>query len=119
LAFVTLNSGFQNSNVCFNAENMLMTFDIRNLKEIVLLGQKELNKPIGLSLRNDVLFVCNGDGLDAYSFTNPANPTLITRIELPGALDVIATHRSIIVTGTQGITQLQYTDSTFTILSTL
>jgi len=118
LAFVTLNSGFgESANLCRNADNLLLTFDVTNITQIQQIGQKALTKPIGLGLQGDVLFVCN-DGIEAFSFADPTNPVSLGRKTID-AVDVIPTPKSLIVTGLYGITQLSYQNGQFTVLSEL
>lgn len=119
LAFVTLNTGFAgNTNNCNGGRNVLMTFDVRNLNQINQLGELNLAKPIGLALQDSILFLCN-DGLEAYTFKNPASPVRIARLANVDAIDVIATPKALVVRKSDGFEQYKFENNTFTFLSAL
>jgi hypothetical protein len=104
-AFVTLNSeGFSTTRRCGGSSNVLLTYNVEDLNNVVLLQTYGLTKPKGLGLHGKNLFVCD-EFLRWYDATNPAN--LIRKSEFViSAHDIIPLDSSLILVGDDGITQL-------------
>ena len=109
-AYVTLRSGVTCANRSTNELNVL---DITDAKAPVLLRSYGMDNPHGLGISDDILFVCDGNsGLKVY---NAANPLLIAEnllAKFPGinAYDVIPLGKSLLMIGSDGFYQYDYTD---------
>lgn len=117
LAFVTIRS-----NNCRNASvNQLDILNIKNLSQPVVLSSYNLDSPYGLGVDGNLLFVCEGDfGLKVLNVSNPRNATLIKQYSGINAYDVIPNDGILILTGSDGIMQYDYSDeSNITKLSTI
>ncbi len=104
-AFVTLNSeGTPNSRRCWGNTNQLLTYNVSNPSNTYLIRTYNLNKPKGLGLHGDDLFVCD-NLLRWYDATNPANLVIKKSFNI-SAHDIIPLDSSLILVGDEGITQL-------------
>jgi hypothetical protein len=112
LAYVTLRGGVTCTN---RSTNELSVLDITNITAPVLLRSYVMNNPYGLGISGDILFVCDGtSGLKVY---NAADPLLIAEHQLakfPGiqAYDVIPLGKSLLMIGSDGFYQYDYSDVT-------
>lgn len=115
-AFVTLNSeGFSTTRRCGGSTNVLLTYNVEDLNNVILLKTYGLTKPKGLGLHGNNLFVCD-EFLRWYDATNPAN--LITKTEFAiSAHDIIPLDSSLILVGNDGITQLGFQNDSLWFLS--
>ena len=109
LAYVTLRSG----NFCQQGTNVLQVLNIENASNPVLISSFPMLNPHGLSISGSTLFICEGD----YGFKalNSSDALTIGQKQLSflkniTATDVIAGPKSLIVTGTKGIYQFDYSD---------
>ncbi len=111
-AYVTLNSS---GTWCFRGINALQVYDISNPKKPVQIGNNyPMESPKGLGIDNTKLFICD-KGVKVYDITDPANPewtddlTHIPEANNIEAYDVIPAGGLLIVTGTNGLYQFDYT----------
>lgn len=102
-AFVTLRDG----RVCNQGLNQLDVLDIRNPQNVMLIKTELLNRPKGLALDGNVLFVCEEDKLSVFNVTDPANLFRVQSIDIV-ADDVIARNGILMVMSRIGISQYTY-----------
>jgi hypothetical protein len=108
-AYVTLRSGSE----CTGFTNQLEVIDISNLTSPEVLSIHQMINPHGLGIDGNTLFICDGsDGLKAFDATDHA---LISERRLAhyggiNAYDVIPFENVLIVVGTDGIYQYDYSD---------
>ncbi|MCK9639060.1 MAG: hypothetical protein M0R39_04050 [Prolixibacteraceae bacterium] len=111
-AYVTLRSGVTCAN---RSTNELSVLDITDVKAPNLLRSYGMDNPHGLCISDEILFVCDGNsGLKVY---NAANPLLISEnllAKFPGinAYDVIPLGKSLLMIGSDGFYQYDYSDLT-------
>lgn len=106
-AFVTLNSeGSFSTRNCWGSINQLITYDISNLSNPITMSVYNLNKPKGLGLLGNNLFVCD-NLLRWYDATNPSNLVSKKNYTIT-AHDIIPLDSSLILVGADGITQLGF-----------
>ncbi|SIQ89042.1 LVIVD repeat-containing protein [Maribacter ulvicola] len=114
-AYVTLKGG----NFCGNAESGLYVVDITDLKKPELKVIYPMDGPNGLGIKENTLFVCDGDsGLKVYDKTNAPNITLINVFEDIVAYDVIPLQSSLLMIGDRTLFQYEYVDNDIRLLST-
>ncbi len=109
LAYVTLRAG----NLCGDITSQLDVIDITDLTEPKLLKEYPMEEPYGLGIDSNVLFVCDGDaGLKVYNAVDPLviDQHMIARYEGINAWDVIPLGNVLIMIGTDGLYQYDYTD---------
>ena len=109
-AYVTLRSG----TFCRNGVNVLDILNIEDPSKPVLVSSFPMLNPHGLGLFNSWLFICEGaNGLKSFSVNETSNPVNINQLQfLKGfdAQDVIVGPKSLIVTGSLGIQQFDYSN---------
>lgn len=103
-AYVTLRSG----TPCQGANNELNVLDITDLSNPVLLNTYPMHNPHGLSVNNEMLYLCEGDaGLKVFDVTNKMNidQNLLSLYSGFNAFDVIASPSQpiILVIGDDGL----------------
>lgn len=118
-AYVTLRGGTE----CGGFSNQLDVIDISNMDNPQLIKSYEMEGPYGLGIDNGTLFICDGDaGLKVY---DAANPLTIDQNQLShqtsiNTFDVIPYKGHLIMIGSDGLYQYDYTDlSNFTLLSVI
>jgi len=108
-AYVTLRAG----NLCGDINSQLDVIDIKDLQNPVLLKEYPMEEPYGLGIDDNLLFVCDGPaGLKIY---NAADPLAIDEHKLAQykdiqAFDVIPLGEVLIMIGTDGLYQYNYSD---------
>lgn len=121
IAFVTLRDGTQ----CQNFINQLDVIDISNLSNPRLLRTYPMHNPHGLSVSNDIMYLCEGkQGLKVFdvSDVNKINQRLLDHESGFNAFDVIAIPNKnvALVIGENGLRQFDITDpANLRLLSTL
>jgi len=108
-AFVTLRSG-NNCNNIINELNVVSLVDIQNP---VLVKAYNMYNPHGLGIDNNLLFICDGSaGLKVYDATNihTIDQNLIKHFQDIRTFDVIPYNDILIMTGSDGIYQYDYSD---------
>jgi hypothetical protein len=110
-AYVTIRGG----NLCGSNINRLDVLDVTNILKPVLLRSYNMDEPYGVGISDDILFVCDGkSGLKIY---NAADPLLIAEhllAKFPNiqAYDVIPLAKSLLMIGSDGFYQYDYSDLT-------
>ena len=108
-AYVTLRAG----NLCGDATSQLDVIDISDLQNPILLKEYPMEEPYGLGIDESLLFVCDGEaGLKIY---DAADPMVIDQNKIGGypdinAYDVIPLGGILMMIGTEGLYQFDYTD---------
>ncbi len=108
-AYVTIRGG----NRCGSIINRLDVLDVTVLKSPILMRSYNMVNPYGLGIDDDVLFVCDGTaGLKVY---NASDPYLIAEKQIAtfkdiNAYDVIPLGKSLLMIGTDGFYQYDYTN---------
>jgi len=109
-AYITLRSG----NICQTGSNELDVVNIEDATHPVLVSAYPMINPHGLAVADANLFICEGaNGLKAF---NNSDPLTIGKNQLSfltdlDAEDIIAGSKSLIITGSRGIYQYDYTDA--------
>ncbi|MEE9373802.1 MAG: hypothetical protein V3V00_12185 [Saprospiraceae bacterium] len=110
VAYVTLRSG----RTCESFDNQLDVIDVSDLKIPKLLKSFEMDNPHGLSVRNDRLYLCEGDlGLKIFDESEPTKvgDKLKTHLKNIQAVDVIALGDALLlVIGSEGLHQFDISD---------
>ncbi len=108
-AFVTLRSG----NNCFGNVNELNVVSLVDIENPELVKTYNMFNPHGLGIDDNVLFICDGSaGLKIYDATDVTkiDENLIKQFEDINTFDVIPYNDVLIMTGTDGIYQYDYSD---------
>jgi hypothetical protein len=120
-AYVTLRDGTE----CQDFTNQLDVVDISDLRRPELVVTHPMHRPIGLSIHEQLLFICDDDqGLKVFDASDDfrIGDRLLDRAAQFQATDVITlrSKRLAMVVGADGLIQLQYdTDGNLTELSRL
>jgi hypothetical protein len=108
-AYVTLRAG----NLCGDNNSQLDVIDIKDIKNPLLVKEYPMEEPYGLGVDDPLLFVCDGSaGLKIY---NAADPLAIDEHKIAQykdiqAFDVIPIGEVLILIGTDGLYQYDYSD---------
>lgn len=115
-AYVTLRSG----NNCGATESGLFIVDISNIAVPTLKTQYPLDGPYGLGIKDEMLFICDGDsGLKVYDKTDPVNLVTLDQFKGIDTFDVIPLENSLLMVGEDVLYQYEYVASGITLMSTL
>ena len=119
LAYVTLRSG----NTCWNGPDQLDVIDIEDLTNPRLLHSYSMSNPHGLSVTEDILYLCEGDfGFKVFDVEDPSaiDQNLLLHLESIPSFDVIVLPNSVMVIGKNGLFQYSPNNpSDLEILSTI
>ncbi|MBO0935795.1 hypothetical protein J2I47_04465 [Fibrella sp. HMF5335] len=117
IAYATLRSG----TPCRTGQNALETVDISDPTKPKLIRSYPMTNPRGLGIDDKTLFVGEGEsGLRVFDATDPASLREIAFFKNISTYDLIPARNVLIVTGTGGIYQYDYSDPTaIRLLSTL
>jgi hypothetical protein len=108
-AYVTLRAG----NLCGDINSQLDVIDIKDLQNPVLLKEYPMEEPYGLGIDDSLLFVCDGSaGLKIYNAADPLaiDEHKIARYKDIQAFDVIPLGEVLVMIGTDGLFQYDYSD---------
>jgi len=108
-AYVTLRSG----NACQGFTNQLEVINIEDLRSPQLLKVYPMTNPHGLGIDDKTLFICDGDdGLKAFdvSDVNTISDHLLVHYKDINATDVIPFNNILMMIGSDGIFQYDYSD---------
>lgn len=108
-AFVTLRSGTN----CFGNVNELNVVSLVDIENPTLVKAYNMFNPHGLGVDDNVLFICDGSaGLKIYDATDVTkiDENMIKHFENIQTFDVIPYNNILIMTGTDGIYQYDYSD---------
>ena len=107
-AYVTLRS----ANEC-NLDggiDVLEVVDVSDIENPIMMKQYDMESPLGVGIRNDVLFVCDdAAGLKIFDAQNAPNLTPITTLDIE-ARDVIMLETTALVLTPNKIFQVDYSD---------
>jgi hypothetical protein len=106
-AYVTLRTG----NMCRQTSNQLEVVDIEDPTKPKQIAVFPMLNPHGLSIEGNNLFLCEGNyGLKSFNILdkNKIGDNLLQYLKTIKSFDVIAGPKSLIVTGEDGIYQLNY-----------
>ncbi len=110
IAYVTLRDG----RACESFSNQLDVIDVSDLKSPKLLKSFEMDNPHGLSVRNERLYLCEGDqGLKIFDESEPTEvgDKLKKHLDDIHAVDVIALgDELLLVIGAEGLHQFDISD---------
>ncbi len=123
-AYVTLSS---DNWQCPRGDNVLLVYDVSDYEHPMQVKRIEMPNPKGLGIDSamELLFVCCRNGVRIFDIAEPASPQLVgdlTHIrELAGvgAWDVIPMDGILLVTGSGGIYQVDYTGEKAELLSVI
>jgi hypothetical protein len=106
-AYVTLRSGTQ----CQGFTNQLEVLDVTNLAQPRLVKTYSMTSPHGLSIDEDLLFICDGsDGLKVYDAKNVNELQLLKKIGGSETFDVILQNKMAMVVAKDGLYQYDYSN---------
>lgn len=106
-AYVTLHSG----TTCGGSTNQMDVLDITSLTNPVFIKTYALTSPRGLSKDGNLLLICDGaDGLKIFNAADNKNISLIKQVPNINAQDVISYKNTAIVTATDGLYFVDYSD---------
>jgi len=105
-AYVTLHAGTN----CGGASNELDIVSAQDLTNTTLLKSYPLTGPSGLGKDGSTLFVCDGQVVKVFDATDALNLQLLTELNVPNAYDVIAANNLLLVVGTGGLYEYDYSD---------
>lgn len=112
-AYVTMRGG----SLCNAGSNALEIIDISDPYAPVLIANYPMQSPYGLAVKNEYLFLCEGNnGFKVFDISDEKNIHLLRHIENINSYDVIATENLLTITGEDGIFQFEYPDPVDVIL---
>ncbi len=113
-AYVTLSSG----SFCNRGTNALEIIDISNPNNPVLIANYPMNTPLGIGIKDNILFVCEQTfGFKVFDVTNANNIQMIHHIDNIHTYDVILYNGIATITGDEGIYQYSYSHDDLNLLS--
>jgi hypothetical protein len=110
-AYVTLRSGTE----CWNSFNTLDVIDLSNMSSPHLISSFPMTNPHGLGIDNETLFLCDGqDGLKVFDASDDQTlgQNQLAHFADINTFDVIPHNNVLIMIGTDGLYQYDYTDVT-------
>lgn len=107
IAYVTMRS-----NNCRDfGSNILELINIKRPENPVIVSSYFLDSPYGLAIDNNLLFVCEGNnGLKIFDVSDPSSVVLLQTYRDVIAYDAIARDGNLIVTGSNGVVQYDYSN---------
>jgi len=116
-AYVTLRGG----NLCGAIESQLDVIDISTIEKPEFVKSYPMEEPYGLGIKNNVLFVCDGNaGLKIYKADDAMkiDSNMVASYPDINAFDVIPLQDVLIMIGIDGLYQYDYSDlNNITLLS--
>jgi hypothetical protein len=102
---------------CGNNTNALFVLDIGNPNDIKLVSEYQMEKPQGLGVMGNFLYVCD-EGLKVYDIGNPQNISLVKKHDIE-AFDVIPLEERLLVIGSEGFYQYEIDGADLNLISTI
>ncbi len=99
-SYVTLHS----NNNCFGNLNRLEVYDTSNPLNPILIATVDMQRPIGLALKGDTLYVTDQDVLRIFDVSDPSQPDLIGGVA-KDAFDLIIIDQMMYLIGPDELTQ--------------
>ena len=122
-AYVTLSPFEGSEGRCFRdfSVNELRIYDVTKIENPVLLVQFPLDNPKGLTIDNNILFVCEKEkGVKVLNISDKQKPEVITELYGFESYDVIVRNKILFVVGADQIREYDYTDiSDIKLISTI
>ncbi len=114
-AYVTIRGG----NECGQNFNQLDVVDISDKQNPKIASTYEMNNPYGLGVKDDWLFVCDGnDGLKIFDIKNTPNLEQIGHFTDINTYDVIPLDEKLLMVGNNTLYQYSYKGDEISLLST-
>ncbi len=114
MAYVTIRGG----NECGQSWSQLQVIDVADKQNPELLATYEMDSPYGLGVKDDMLFVCDGDsGLKIYDKTLSPGLTLTDHFQDINTYDVIPLEEVLLMVGDDILHQYSYADNNIRLLS--
>jgi len=115
LAYVTIRGG----NLCGQEFSQLEIIDISDKKNPQSLQIYEMESPYGLGVKDDRLFVCDGEfGLKIYDTSNSPELEMTDHFKELNAYDVIPMENALIMIGDNVLSQYSYKGGAITLINT-
>lgn len=105
-AYITVRGG----NDCGAIEDQINVIDISDITMPVEYSTYFLSNPYGLGIKNDVLYVCNDEGIQVFDAQNP-NQLVLENTYQGTSKDVIPLSTHLIAVGENVIYQYNYADN--------
>lgn len=105
-AYITVRGG----NGCGAIEDQVNIIDVTDLSSPVEYSTYFLSSPYGLGVKDQVLYVCNDNGINVFNAQNPNGITLENTYSI-NAKDVIALSTHLIAVGENVIHQYNYSEN--------
>lgn len=113
-AYVTIRGG----NECGQSWSQLQVIDVADKRNPELLATYEMDSPYGLGVKDDLLFVCDGDsGLKIYDKTQSPGLTLTDHFQDINTYDVIPLEEVLLMVGDNMLHQYTYADNKIRLIS--
>ena len=114
-AYITLRAG----NSCGAFESSLQIVDIKDIANPVLKKSYKMDGPYGLGLKNEKLFICDGDsGLKVYDKTDVNNMVMLNHFKNINTFDVIPLENHLLMIGKDVLQQYSYENDALKLIST-
>jgi hypothetical protein len=105
-AYITIRGG----NSCGAIEDQVNVIDVSDITSPVEYSTYFLSSPYGLGIKDNILYVCNDDGINVFNAANPSNIVLENTYNV-NSKDVIPLSSHLISVGDNLIHQFNYTDN--------
>lgn len=104
-AYITVRGG----NTCGAIEDQINVIDVTDMNTPIEHSTYFLSSPYGLGVRDQVLYVCNNEGIQVFNAQNPSEIVLINTYGA-NAKDIIPLSSHLIAVGDNVIHQYNYAD---------
>ncbi|WP_138433547.1 LVIVD repeat-containing protein [Winogradskyella algicola] len=105
-AYITIRGG----NSCGAIEDQVNVIDVSDITSPLEYSSYFLASPYGLGIKDNILYVCNDDGINVFNAENPSNIVLENTYNVDSK-DVIPLSSHLISVGDNVIHQFNYTDN--------
>ncbi len=113
-AYVTIRGG----NACGQDFNQLDIVDLSDKRNPSIIETYEMNNPYGLGIKDNWLFVCDGDaGLKVYDIQNTPDLRLIDQFSNINTYDVIPLEDKLLMVGDNTLYQYSYKGNEINLIS--
>ena len=114
-AYVTIRGG----NTCQQNFNQLDIVDISDKSNPVIVNTYEMNNPFGLGIKDNWLFVCDGNaGLKVFDIENTPDLNLLDQFSNINTYDVIPLNDKLLMIGDNTLSQYSYKGNEINLIST-
>ncbi|MDT0691439.1 hypothetical protein RM549_16705 [Salegentibacter sp. F188] len=115
IAYVTVRGG----NLCGQQQSELMVIDVADKSNPQTLKTYVMENPYGLGVREDQLFICDGDaGLKIYNTINTPDLTMTDHFEDINTYDIIPLEETLLMIGDNILRQYNYKNNEINLIST-